>query len=183
MNTAKNLGLTLSGEASAYLQQVVGNRLGDLYSELEKLYLRYGRTAIGIEEIRQLAIYSRIYNIFELMDEVSFKHRSRSLAVLNRFLEEEGKEVQLRVLGMLNRQIRLLWHAKSIIEGGGKMADVARKIRLPANLSKRVVEQSRCWSNEGLERAIHQLYEADGLLKSGSRGHLVLEELVLSLCA
>ena len=179
--TARDLGLNIEGQACAYLQQIVGNRLGDLYSELEKLSLRYENTTVGIEEVKELAIYSRIYTIFEVMDEVSSKRLDRSLSVLNRFMEED-KDGALRVIGMLNRQIRLLWQAKSVIKGGGQSPDVARKVGLPIFLARRIVDQSRHWRTADLERAFHLLYQADRLLKSGSQGRLVLENLVLSLC-
>jgi DNA polymerase-3 subunit delta len=179
---AKDLGLNIDGQACAYLQQIVGNRLSDLHSELEKLSLRYGKTPVGIDEVKELAIYSRIYTIFEVMDEVSFKRLGKSLSVLNRFMEEEGKDGALRVIGMLNRQIRLLWEAKSVIKAGGQTPDVARKVRLPISLARRIADQSKHWSTDDLECAFHLLYQADGLLKSGGQGRLVLENLVLSLC-
>lgn len=180
--TAKELGLNMDDQACAYLQQIVGNRLIDLHSELEKLSLRYGKAAVGMEQVRELAINSRIYTIFELMDEVSFKRPAGSLSVLKKFLEEEDKAGALRVIGMLNRQIRLLWQTKWTMEGGGRTPDVARKIQLPIDLTRKIVQQSERWSMDNLERAFHLLYEADGFLKSGSQGHLVLENVVLSLC-
>ena len=180
--SAKELGLDLQEKACAYLHQIVGNRLIDLYSELEKLSLRYGKAAVGMEQVRELAINSRIYTIFELMDEVSFKRPAGSLSALKKFLEEEDKAGTLRVIGMLNRQIRLLWQTKWIIEGGGRTSEVARKIQLPIDLTRKIVQQSKRWSIDSLERAFHLLYEADGLLKSGSQAHLVLENVVLSLC-
>jgi DNA polymerase-3 subunit delta len=97
-------------------------------------------------------------------------------------LEEEGKDEILRVLGMLNRQIRLLWQTKSVTEGGGRVHDVAKKLGLRDFQVRKLVQQSKLWTADNLERAFHLLYQADGLLKSGAKGHLVLENLVLSLC-
>jgi len=179
---AEDLGLNMDSQACAYLQQIVGNRLQDLYSELEKLYVRHGKVPVGIEEVEELAIHSRMYTIFEVMDEVSFKKQARSISILNRFLEEEGKDEILRVLGMLNRQIRLLWQTKSVTEGGGGGHDVAKKLGLRDFQVRKLVQQSKLWTADNLERAFHLLYQADGLLKSGAKGHLVLENLVLSLC-
>ena len=179
---ARELGLNIEGQACAYLYQIMGNRTGDLYVELEKLLLRYGKGAIGIEEVKELAIHIRIYTIFELMDEISFKRRSKAISHLDRFLEEEGKDAVLRVVGMLNRQIHLLWKTKSVVEAGGRAVDVARKIRLPVSLTRRMIKQSRAWRKADLENAVYLLYEADGLLKSGSPGRLVLENLVWSMC-
>jgi len=180
--TAKELDLNIEDQACAYLQQLVGNRLMDLHAELEKLSLSYGKKIVGMEEVRAVAIFSRIYTVFELMDEVSFKRCGESISVLNRFLEEEGNDGFLKVLGMLNRQIRLLWQAKTVSDKGGRTADVSRKIKLPPFLVSRIVQQSTHWKTEDFERAFHLLYKADGLLKSGANGRMVLENLVVSLC-
>jgi DNA polymerase-3 subunit delta len=180
---AKDIGLDMQTPACIYLHQVIGDRSMDLYSELEKLYLRYGNRTIGMEEVKALTIYSRIHTIFELMDEISSKAGARSASVLKRFLEEEGKEEVFGILGMLNRQMRLLWQTKSVLERGWRSADVARKLHLQPFQVKKLTQQVRNWSSEELERAFHLLYQADGLLKSGAKGHLVLENIIFSLCA
>lgn len=182
IKTAKELGLDMDKEASLYLQQVVGNRLMDLHSELEKLYVRFGKTAITLKHVEELAIFSRMYTIFELMDELSFKRCAESISMLNRYMEEEGKDEGLKILGMLIRQIRILWQTKSIIEKGGHASDVARRIRLPNSLVDKIVRQTSLWSEDDLERGLQLMYQADGLMKTGAQGHLVLENLVVSLC-
>ena len=179
---AGEIGLSIDGEACAYLQQIIGNRLIDLYAELEKLYLRYEREPVGIEEVKELAIYSRIHTIFELIDAVSLKQCPESLSILRKLIEEEGMDAIYKTIGMLNRQIYLLWQTKSIIGGGGRTRDVARKLKLQDFQVKRLVPQTKHWSDDNFERALHVLYKADGLLKSGAHGQIVLEEVILSLC-
>ncbi|MBW1911758.1 MAG: DNA polymerase III subunit delta [Deltaproteobacteria bacterium] len=181
--TAKEMSLKVDGQACDYLQQIAGNRLRELYSELVKLKVRYGDGDVGIEQVRELAIHSRIYSIFELMDAISEKDRSRSLSVLNRFLEEEDKVGgPLRFIGMLNRQIRLLWQTKSIVDRGGQKRDVTQGLGIAPFAAGNFVKQSKRWSGDELERGLSILYRADGLLKSGSRPKPVLEDLVLTLC-
>jgi DNA polymerase-3 subunit delta len=179
---AKRIGIDIEDQACAYLQQIIGSRLRDLQTELEKLHLRHGNARIGLDEVREVAIHSRMYTVFELMDAISFKRRAESLAVLNRFLEEEDKDGPLRVLGMLNRQVRILWQAKSLSGAGRTDSEVSRELRLPAFLTSKVVEQSKLWRAGDFQRAVSLLYEADGFLKSGAQAHLVIENLVLSLC-
>ena len=132
--------------------------------------------------MKKLAIYSRSYTIFELMDQISLKRRAEAIWTLNRFLEVEGKDSVLRILGMFVRQIRLLRQAKPVMERGGRTADLVRKLRVHDFVAKRIGQQSKYWSTDELERAFQLLYQADGLLKSGSQGNLVLENVVLSLC-
>jgi len=181
--TAKEMGLKVDGQACDYLQQIAGNRLGELYSELVKLKVRYGDRDVGVEQVRELAIHSRIYSIFELMDAISEKDRSSSLSVLNRFLEEEDKVGgPLRFIGMLNRQIRLLWQTKSIVDRGGQKRDVTQGLGIAPFAAGNFMKKSKLWSGDELERGLSILYRADGLLKSGSRPKPVLEDLVLKLC-
>lgn len=180
--TAKEMGLDINGEACAFLFQMVGNRLQDLYSELEKLSLRYGQGNVGRKEVKELAIFSRAYTVFELMDEVSFRRAEPSLRVLNRFLEEEDRSGALKVLGMLNRQIRLISNTKRVLEEGGQIKDLPKRVGIPGFLGNKIAQQSRKWKFEEIEDALQLLYRSDGLLKRGSSERTVLENIVISLC-
>ena len=182
--TARELGLEMTTQACVYLQQIGGNTIGDLYSELVKLQLRHGAGEIGEEQIRELAIHSRVYSIFELMKTISEKDLGNALLVLNRFLDEEdSRSGPLKFLGMLNRQVRLLWQTKTIINKGGKSRDVASNLGVPPFSAGELMKQSKKWSPDALEKGISLMYEADRLLKSGSRPKAILENLVLSLCS
>ena len=179
---AGDLGLRIDGEAAAHLIQLKGDRLHDLYAELEKLALRHGAGPVGVEEVRELAIFSRSYSIFELTDEVGARNCGPALEALNRFLEAEGREGPLRVMGMLNRQVRLLWQAREMAAGGAQPAEIARSLRLPVPLGRKLLEQSRKWSVPRLEGMVESLWEADRLLKTGSPESLVLENVVVRAC-
>ena len=103
--------------------------------------------------------------------------------VLNKFLEEEDKRsAPLQVIGMLNRQMRLLWQAKTIAAKGGNSKDIARNLGLAPFSAGNFLKQSRHWSEEELEKSFSLLYKADHLLKSGSRPKPVMENLVMLLC-
>ena len=178
---AAELGLNITEAGCGYLQGIVGNRLRDLYNEMEKLRLRYESKSVGEAEIKELAIYSRIYTIFELMDEISLRQRAAALSILNRYLEEEGRDAAFGIIGMLNRQIRLIIQAKSITDKGGRPADLAKKLQVQPFLANKILQQARRWRMVDLEHALHLLYRADRYLKSGSQPRLILEHLLLSL--
>lgn len=180
---AHDLGLKIDGKACLYLQQIVGNRARDLYGELEKLFLRYGEVSVGVREVEEMAIHSRIYTIFELMDAVSAKNPAHSLSILSRYLEEEdAKNASLGVIGMLNRQLRLIWRVKGVLDKGGRTKDVASMLGPARFSSDRYMKYSKSWSVEELARGLRLLYESDSLIKSGSRPKPILENLILSLC-
>jgi len=178
---ASELGLNITPDGRSYLQGIVGNRLRDLFAEMEKLSLRHGSQRVGVDEIKELAVYSRIHTIFELMDEISLRRRAGSILILNRYLEEEGRDAVFGIIGMMNRQIRLIIQAKSITEKGGRTPEVIRQLNLQPFLAKKVLEQARQWRTEHLERALYLLYLADRRLKTGADSRLTLEHLLLSL--
>jgi DNA polymerase-3 subunit delta len=182
--TATELGFKIHPQACLYLQQVAGDSLRDLYGELEKLRIRYGTAEVGVEEVKELAIHSRSFTIFELMNRVSTKNCAASLGALSRFLQEEDKKSgPLQVLGMLNRQMRLLWATREILDKGGKRKDVAEKLGPAGYWAEEFISSAKYWSVKELERVLGLLYQADGLLKTGAPARLVLENLVFNLCA
>jgi DNA polymerase-3 subunit delta len=134
-------------------------------------------------EVKDLAIHSRIYTIFELVKVIFMKDVSRSLIVLQRFLEEEDpRGGPLRLIGMLNRQIKLLWKSRSVLDRGGNKRTLAGKLGPVHFMAEELLNQASKWPPRDLERALGLLYRADGYLKSGSRPRPVLEDLILSLC-
>lgn len=182
-SAAGEMGLKIDSKACAHLQQIVGNNLRELHGELEKIHLRYGEGPVSLEQVKELVIHSRMYTIFELMKVFSVRNCAASLDVLNRFLEEEDKKAgPLRLIGMLNRQIRLLWQSKMILNKGGGAKEVAEKLALPFFSAREFVDQTRHWSERELEKGLQLLYEADARLKSGSRPKPALENLIVSLC-
>ena len=182
MQTAKSIGLRVTPRGCSYLHEIVGSHLRDLHNELEKLHVRYGSDQVDAEQVRELGVSSRTYTIFELVEQISKKKAAEALKVLNRFLEEEGRDGWMRILGMLGRELRLLWQARSIMEGGGKAPDVAQRLGLNTFIAQRVCERSKRWEAGGLRRALQLVYEADGLLKTGSDPTPVLENLVIGFC-
>ena len=168
-------------EACRHLQEIVGNGSRTLHMELEKLYLRHGSKEIGIAEIKELSIFSRMFTIFELMDEISHRRKAQSLSILNRYLEEEGRDAAFGIIGMLTRQIRIIFQAKVFTSERIPQGELAKKLGVPGFLVNKILDQARNWREEDLEKALVLLYQADGRLKSGSQAHLILENFVLSL--
>ncbi len=180
---SEDLGVTLEGEACGYLHAVVGNRPRELYSELEKLHLRYGKT-VSLDQIKEAVTHSRVYTVFELMDAVSIKDCGSSLRILKRYLEEEDpRDAPLGLISMLNRQVRLLWQTKAVLLKRGGTQEVQKKTGLSGFPVKKLVEQAPRWTEKELENALERLRWSDDRLKSGSSPRVILETLILSLCS
>jgi DNA polymerase-3 subunit delta len=180
---SEELGMTLDGEACAYLQAVVGNRPRELYSELEKLHLRYGKT-VSQAQVKEAVSHSRVYTIFELMDAVSTKDSGSSLRILKRYLEEEDpRDAPQGLIGMLNRQIRLLWQTKGVMVKRGGPQEVQKKTGLAGFPVRKLMEQAPRWTEQELQSALERLRWSDDRLKSGASSRVILETLILSLCS
>ena len=182
---AEELGLNITKEASSFMYQIVGSSLRDLFSEIFKLSLRYPHSRIGIEQIKELTTFSRLFTVFDLVDYVSKKDTAHAIVVLGKLFQTQGRDTHtlLGLLGMLARQIRLILKAKSgLREGGGRSAAIKRLQPLPTFVIEKYLAQERLWQEEELEEALHNIYDADGLIRTGSKGDLVLENLIFLLC-
>ncbi|MBN1904217.1 MAG: DNA polymerase III subunit delta [Deltaproteobacteria bacterium] len=180
--TAREIGLNIDRDACALLQDISGGGLRKIYGELEKLKLSFGDKKVKEAEVKELAINSRMFTIFELMDALSEKKTVQLLSALSRFLDEEDKRAApLQIIGMLNRQIGLLWQASILASEGKGAGEIASKLAIAPFSAEKLIRQSKNWSAKGLKKGISLLYETDRLLKSGSRPRPVLENLFLSL--
>lgn len=180
---SEDFGVTLDGEACAYLHAVVGNRPRELYSEIEKLQLRYGKN-VTLEQVKDAVTHSRVYTVFELMDAVSTKDCASSLRILKRYLEEEDpRDAPLGLISMLNRQVKLLWQAKAVLLKRGGVQEVQKKTGLSPFPARKLVEQAPSWTEKELKNALERLRRSDDRLKSGSSPRVILESLILSLCS
>jgi DNA polymerase-3 subunit delta len=183
--TAKDLGLSLDKDVPGFLYQMVGSSLRDLFSELSKLAVRHPNSRIGVEQIKELTAFSKLFTLFDLVDYVSKKDASHAIAALSRLFDTQGRDTRaaLGILGMLARQIRLIVKTKSgLNKGGGKRGAVEKLRPLPSFVVEKCIGQERFWEERELEKALRHIHDADGLIRSGSKGDLVLEGLVFHLC-
>jgi DNA polymerase-3 subunit delta len=90
--TARDMGLNIDRDACAFLQDITGGGLRKIYGELEKLKISFGDKKVNESDVKELAINSRMYTIFELMDALSEKRTAELLSALSRFLDEEDKK-------------------------------------------------------------------------------------------
>jgi DNA polymerase III subunit delta len=182
--TAVELGLRMDAESASYLQQVAGNDPRDLCGELEKIRIRYGEGSVGLEKFKGMVSQHRSFTIFELVAVVSKRDSGAALVALSRFLEEEDKRGgPLRLLGMLNRQFRLLLQTREVLDNGGKKREVEELLGQARHSAGEFTAQARGWSIDELREALALLYEADGRMKTGSSPRLVIENVLLRLCS
>ena len=183
---ADELDLVIEKDAAAFLNQAAGNSLRDLFNEISKLSLRHPGSKIGVEQIKELTTFSRLFTVFDVVDFVGRRDAPRALQALTRLFDAQGRDSSsvLGILGMLARQIRLLLKTKEGLKGTEGKGRVAERLRpLPQFVIEKCIAQEKVWDESELEKALLEFYDADGLIRTGSRGDLVVESLIFRLCS
>jgi DNA polymerase-3 subunit delta len=178
---AKERGVRLQPDAIGLLIDLVGDDLRQLIYAVEKLVLFVGEgVEIRPQDIEAMVGETRVRSIFQLTDTVSGRDLDGALRSLTSLLE--AGEEPLKILGMLARQIRLLFQAKALREQGTPVNRMTIG-RLPPRAVATLAEQaaSRSWGQ--LTGALQSISRADMAIKTGrSAGPMVLSELVWGLC-
>ncbi len=158
---AARLGLRLDAAAVPALVEAAGSDLGRIAGELEKLRTALGEGgSVGEEEVALHVVGYAHRGVRDLLAAVSARDVEGSLRALG--------TVPLRpddwmpFMGMLGRQLRLLW----FYAGGGRGAPAA--MRVWPSLAAQLRRDAARFTREEIERGIELLAETDALMKGGS---------------
>jgi DNA polymerase-3 subunit delta len=160
-------GKVIEDGAIALLLDRAGTRQGDLEREIEKLLIFVDqRKKIREEDVLAAATGIRSHTLFELTDALSEQRGADALRILHRLLDEGT--APLALLGMLARQLRLLWLAGSAAGAGGReRLQCTKKFSVPPFVRERLIKQARNWNEASLRRAYAALVRLDHCFKGG----------------
>lgn len=196
---AKNLGKTLSPVAAERLAEMCGGSLSRALDELTKLVLFVGPTgAIGEQDVEDVVIPSREWNIFKLIDAVVKGDASQALRQLRIMIGSNNKAEGVAfgtIFPMLSRQVRLIWQARGILDAGGSPDNAPAVVasHLPARPNilsekdyprKLAFQFARNVSLRQLEEAMNVIADTDARMKGLLPGFSTsdsLERMVLEL--
>lgn len=199
---AATLGKRLDPRTADLIVRTVGSDCDRLLGELAKLAMYLGsETDILPAAVHECLCVSEEATTFMLVDAIGVRDAPRALEVLRVLVPDHGSRgAALPVLGMIARQLRLIWQARYLLgqkQSLGKELPPEVAELLPADpnlpallarqswMARKFSEQARQFSEGQLARALRKVYEADLTLK-GMGGELddrtVLETLVISLC-
>lgn len=177
---ASSLGKSLSPRAASLLVEVVGQDLGRLVQEVEKLVLFAGDEPELTEEI-VLAASSMVAEgqVWDLTAGLVARDPDAALAALHRALEEGEPEHKL--LGLIGWQLRQVLEATDLLARGVPDGEVQKRTRMRWDAFNRV---KRLAANNPPSAAdvLHQLAVANRLMNSHRAGtRRILEEFVVSM--
>lgn len=196
---AERQGKRLPLRTAQRLLEATGGDFDAACRELDKVVLYVGAEAtISSEDVEAVVSASAEGNQFAFADAVGMRDSRTALRVLDDLLPPGTKRgAAIPVLGMLARQLRLVWQAK-VLQTVGPQQRASLRQRLPEGhnywaavagrgwLADKLQEQAKAWTEEDLARSMILLYETDRRLKGRTEeqieDRLAMELLIAQLC-
>ncbi len=163
---ARKLGLDLPEDVA---EDLIGRCSGDkmrLVNELEKLSLYVGEATATVGDVDLLCPPDVQSNIFAFVDSLAEGRRGKAVEMLER-LTSNG-EPPLRIVFMVRRQFQLISRASALFERGVPRGEVAKDLKVPPFVAKKLEDQGRKLGEEDLERALALILGLERGLKGGS---------------
>ena len=152
-----------------------------LEAELEKLSLYTGnRTIITLQDLEAVLASVPELSVFALLEAIGQKQVAKALPLLDRQLA--AGEHPAKLIGLLAREIRLLWRIKEMVAAGLPAREIGTRTGLVNYICEKKIKQSQQFGIAQLRQALLSLAQADTDFKSSQANEAVLEEIVIRLC-
>jgi DNA polymerase-3 subunit delta len=150
--------------------------------EVEKLALYAEDGEISPDDVKEMCPPDLDSNIFSFVDSLASGQREGALGALEGLFS--AGEPPLRVLYMMRRQFQLILRAKSLSDRGVPRKEIPGKLKVPPFVARKLEDQGRRFSEEGVENALALVLDLESGLKGGSdlAPELQIELAVLELC-
>ena len=176
--TVEAKGTTMSPSANRSITDLVGNDLRTLDQELEKLALYCSGREIQESDVGEMVSQVREANIFVAVDAMIDGKPGVALRLLHQ-LKEDGKEAP-HIIGMVERQLRLLALARDAIDRGVPQSELKGRLGTSSDfVVRKTAEQARRHTMPQIVWRYNRLLETDLAIKRGKlEPDLALELLV-----
>ena len=177
----KARGKSMNSEAGRLFLERAGHQTGILSQELDKLAVFVGeREIIRVDDVQLLTPRTVETTVFQLLDAVAQRKTGEALRNLHDVLLEEHP---LKVLTMLERQLRLLLGAQSWRDQGGNGAELSSVLKISPFEAQKVWQQAQRLSWDALVKAMKECLRTGIALKSsGGDPGFLLEIMVVKFC-
>lgn len=168
----------IAKDASDLLLELVGDDLGGLATELEKLALYAGaKPQIAKTDVENIVGRDITRDIFQLVNAIDKKDSEQSLKLVSMFAGNKRKESE--VIGLLGWHLRRLLKAKQMQEKGVSRFDIGKAIRIPSRYREKFFDQLSSFDIKNIRNNIELLIKADQDLKTGKGKTGLTLELVM----
>ena len=166
IDRAAEEGLKLDLDAARTLVGVVGNSQQRISREVEKLaLLAHPKDSLTAEQVRRLASGESGGQGYDLADALVAGDLEQALRLAEQLVERGDRPGRLLypILSGLRRSIR----AGELIDAGVSEAELAKELRVPPWLAKRIASQARKSDRDALERALCAFADLEVRMRNG----------------
>jgi len=159
-------GLTLDAEAARTLVSVVGNSQQRLSREVEKLaLLAHPRDRLTAEQVQRLASGESGGQGYDLADALVAGDLEQSLRLAESLVERGERAARLvyPILSGLRRSLR----AAELVDAGLSETQLAKELRVPPWLAKRIAAQARRADRDAMEAALCEFADLEVRMRNG----------------
>lgn len=176
-------GKNIAKDAAELLIELVGDNLGQLYGEIDKLALfAVDERAITAGHIESLVGQGRLFNCFAVIDACLAGNIARAIARLRNMFAED-RTAEHTVVGAFAFHFRRMFNAKVLLGKGLNPGEVAARLKIWGNKDL-LFAQLRKISLKQIGANLQRLAATDYAIKTGRvKSKVAAEQLVLELAA
>ncbi len=164
-NNVKENQRNISDENAQLLIDIVGENRSLIELQLEKIFLFLDdKKEVTLESIQQLATELKQYNIFDLINAVGRKDKSKALEIAFN-LYESGTDL-IQIIAMLNRYFTALSKINEITAMKLSVQEAARIVGTHQYYYKDYLDARRRFSDQDITNAFRALFNADLTIKT-----------------
>ena len=178
LGNVRREGKQISDASVGYFLGKVGTDMQNIQGELEKLFCyTLHRDVITPEDIDAVCINQIGNHIFEMVNAVAEKKQRKALDLYYELLAL--KEPPMRILFLLVRQYRILFHVQTLQKKGYGKKEIAAKAGLHPFAAGKYMEQTRYFKSEELRAVLEESADLEERVKTGRLTDTLAVELFL----
>ena len=166
------LGATADRDACRALVEAVGDDVGDLSSELQKLATWANGETITRAVVEELAVGRAETPIFAVTDSWGSRDVAGTLRATESLLERSHRPRSgelMRIIGSLVGHVGRVRKIAALADEGVRSSEIASRLKVHPFVAEKSARQARNFSADELARATVKLAELDAGAKGGSR--------------
>ena len=169
----------MSDSAILYFLGKVGTDMENIRKELEKLICyALDRDTITKEDVDAVCVTQITNHIFEMVSAVAQKNQRRALDLYYELLAL--KEPPMRILFLMEREYRILFHVKALMNQGYGKKEIASKAGVPPFAAARYMDQAKRFRPGELRGAMEEGADIEQRVKTGlMTDHLAVELFIV----
>ena len=165
-NLARRENKAMSEAVITYFIGKVGTDMEKIQRELEKVICyAIDRDTLTKEDVDAVCVTQLSNHIFEMVDAVAAGNQKRALDLYYELLAL--KEPAMRILYMLARQYRILFHVKALANQGYGRKEIASKAGIHPFVAGKNIEQSKRFKMKELRGVMEEAAQLEQDVKTG----------------